>query len=104
MVNFFKDHLTKFVILRALTTKRAAEVVEHLIEIFALFGAPRLLHSDNGKEFANKLVRELVWRWPECRIVHGRPRHSQSQGSVERANLDIQVISKIFYSPPLKLF
>uniref|UniRef100_A0A914ES37 Integrase catalytic domain-containing protein n=1 Tax=Acrobeloides nanus TaxID=290746 RepID=A0A914ES37_9BILA len=27
--------------------------------IFATFGAPRILHSDNGKEFANKLVNEL---------------------------------------------
>ena len=28
--------------------------------------------------------------WPECHIVHGKPRHSQSQGSVERANQDIE--------------
>lgn len=27
--------------------------------------------------------------WPECKLVHGKPRHSQSQGSVERANRDI---------------
>ena len=28
--------------------------------------------------------------WPECHIVHGKTRHSQSQGSVERANQDIE--------------
>lgn len=28
--------------------------------------------------------------WPELKIVHGKPRHSQSQGSVERANQDIE--------------
>jgi hypothetical protein len=28
--------------------------------------------------------------WPELKIVHGKPRHSQSQGSVERANQDVQ--------------
>ncbi|XP_031329933.1 SCAN domain-containing protein 3-like [Photinus pyralis] len=28
--------------------------------------------------------------WPEVKIVHGKPRHSQSQGSVERANRDIE--------------
>lgn len=28
--------------------------------------------------------------WPECKIVHGKPRHSQSQGSVEAANKDIE--------------
>lgn len=28
--------------------------------------------------------------WDEPKIVHGKPRHSQSQGSVERANQDIE--------------
>lgn len=92
MLLLLKDHLTKFVVLRALRSKTAHEVVEKLVEIFAIFGAPRLLHSDNGKEFANWLVKELVQRWPECHIVHGKPRHSQSQGSVERANQDIEVM------------
>ena len=30
--------------------------------------------------------------WPECKMVHGKPRHSQSQGWVERANRDIEAI------------
>ncbi|CAJ0914660.1 unnamed protein product, partial [Mesorhabditis belari] len=62
------------------------------MEIFGTFGAPKILQSDNGKEFANRLVKELVNRWPSCRIMHGRPRHSQSQGSVERANQDVEKI------------
>ncbi|XP_067145116.1 KRAB-A domain-containing protein 2-like [Centruroides vittatus] len=28
--------------------------------------------------------------WKDVKIVHGNPRHSQTQGSVERANRDIQ--------------
>ncbi|XP_022163806.1 KRAB-A domain-containing protein 2-like, partial [Myzus persicae] len=28
--------------------------------------------------------------WPELKIVHDKPRHSQSQGSVKRANQDIE--------------
>ena len=27
---------------------------------------------------------------PDCTLVHGKPRHSQSQGSVERGNADIK--------------
>ncbi|XP_024875382.1 KRAB-A domain-containing protein 2-like, partial [Temnothorax curvispinosus] len=30
--------------------------------------------------------------WPDLKIVHGKPRHSQSQGSVKRANRDVQDI------------
>ena len=37
----YQDHLTKFLILRALTSKRAAEVAHHLLDIFLLIGAPR---------------------------------------------------------------
>ncbi|CAC5393701.1 unnamed protein product [Mytilus coruscus] len=59
----YQDHLTKFSVLRALKFKRAAEVAYHLLDIF--------------------LLLELV-------IVHGRLRHPQSQGSVERANADIK--------------
>lgn len=28
--------------------------------------------------------------WSDIKIVHGKPRHSQSQGSVERANQDVE--------------
>ncbi|CAG9561120.1 unnamed protein product [Danaus chrysippus] len=58
----YQDHLTKFVLLRALKSKRAAEVAYQLTDIFLTFDAPCILHSDNG----------------------------QSQGSVERANQDIE--------------
>ncbi|KAH7721687.1 KRAB-A domain-containing protein 2-like protein [Aphelenchoides avenae] len=85
----YQDHLTKFVVLRALKQKTMHDVVAVLMEVFSLLGAPKLLHSDNGKVFANRLVTELVRKWPQCRIVHGKPRHSQSQGSVERANRDV---------------
>ena len=34
----------------------------------------------------------MLANWPDCKLVHGKPRHSQSQGSVERANRDIQDI------------
>ena len=86
----YQDHLTKFVILRALKTKTAAEVAYNLIDIFTLFGAPSILQSDNGREFANKIVEDLKLLWSELKIVHGKPRHSQSQGSVERANQDVE--------------
>ena len=88
----YQDHLTKFVVLRPLKSKRAAEVAYHVLDIFCLFGSPHILQSDNGREFANEIVKELVDMWPECKLVHGKPRHFQSQGSVERANKDVEDI------------
>ncbi|XP_070183106.1 uncharacterized protein [Littorina saxatilis] len=86
----YQEHLTKFCVLRALTTKRAAEVAYQLLDIFLLFGAPQILQSDNGAEFCAKVITELKELWPDLVLVHGKPRHPQSQGSVERANSDIK--------------
>ena len=75
--------------LRALKSKRAAEVAYQLLDIFRLFGAPNILQSDNGREFIAHIITELRSLLSELVIFHGRPRHPQSQGSVERANADI---------------
>ncbi|XP_060855206.1 KRAB-A domain-containing protein 2-like [Metopolophium dirhodum] len=88
----YQDHLTKFCILKPLTSKRAEQVACVLLDIFCLFGAPASLQSDNGREFCNELINSLREMWPDLNIVHGKPRHSQSQGSVERANQDIENI------------
>jgi hypothetical protein len=86
----YQDHLTKFSVLKALTSKRAAKVGYQLLDIFLLFGAPHILQSDNGWEFTANVIKELKDWWPDCCIVHGKPRHPQSQGSVERGNADIK--------------
>lgn len=88
----YQDHLTKFVILRPLKTKRAEEIAFNLMDIYTIFGAPAILHSDNGREFVNKIITELNEMWGDIKIVHGKPRHSQSQGSIERANRDVEDI------------
>ncbi|XP_060873867.1 KRAB-A domain-containing protein 2-like [Metopolophium dirhodum] len=86
----YQDHLTKFCILKPLKSERAEEVAYCLIDIFTVFGAPSVLQSDNGREFRNQTIDSLKEMWPELSIIHGKPRHSQSQGSVERANQDIE--------------
>ena len=86
----YQDHLTKFVVLKPLEFNRDEEVAYNIIDIFTLLGASNILQSDNGREFSNQIVSNLRNMWPELKIVHGKPRHSQSQGSVERANQDIE--------------
>ena len=38
----------------------------------------------------NSVITELSVMWDGLKIVHGKPRHSQNQGSVECANRDIE--------------
>ena len=88
----YQDHLTKFVILKPLPTKETCGVAKQLVGIFCLFDSPCILQSDNGREFASRVIKDVVKLWPGCKMVHGKPRHSQSQGSVERANQDVENI------------
>ena len=57
----YEDHLTKFTIIRLLKSKTSEEVAYQLMGIFCMFGAPFILHSDNGREFANKIITKYVW-------------------------------------------
>ncbi|XP_037780042.1 KRAB-A domain-containing protein 2-like [Penaeus monodon] len=50
----------------------------------------RTYYSDNGSEITAKVISELKIIWPKLVLVYGKPRHPQSQGSVERANGDIK--------------
>ncbi|XP_041346801.1 KRAB-A domain-containing protein 2-like [Gigantopelta aegis] len=86
----YQDHLTKFCILRPLTSKHASEVAYQLLDIYLLQGAPSILQSDNGSEFTAQVITELKQMWPDLFIVHGKPRHPQSQGSVDTANCGIK--------------
>jgi hypothetical protein len=38
----------------------------------------------------SQVISEISAQWQQCKLVHGKPRHSQSQGSVERANRDVE--------------
>jgi len=86
----YQDHFTKFVLLRPLRSKRATEVANQLVDIFLSFGAPAILQSDNGSEFTAAVIADVAKLWVGLKLVHGKPRQPQSQGSVERANGDIK--------------
>ena len=87
----YMEYLTKFHMIRPLKSKATNEVARELLFIFLDLGAPHILQSDNGKEFTSQIIRELASLFPEIILVNGRPRHPQSQGSVERGNGDLKV-------------
>ncbi|KAM4707160.1 baculoviral IAP repeat-containing protein 1-like [Discoglossus pictus] len=72
----YQDHLTKFVQLRPLKTKRAEEVAYHVLSIFLTFGAPAILQSDNGREFSNQVISEIYAMWKDNTTYHEGIRQS----------------------------
>ncbi|GFO11639.1 integrase core domain protein [Plakobranchus ocellatus] len=59
MMVYYLDHLTNFVVLRALKRKCEEEVAYKLVDIFTLLGALTVLQSYNGREFANNVGSSL---------------------------------------------
>lgn len=56
------DVCTRFVVLKPLRTKYAAEVAMVLLDVCALMGLPNRIQSDRGKEFVNQVLREMFER------------------------------------------
>lgn len=84
----YADHLTKFVILKALTSKCAKEIARNLLDIFTTFGTPAMLHSDDGRKCLESILCELHSMWPDVKIVHGKSQ--QNQESIERSARDVK--------------
>ena len=67
-------------------TRSMEETVSNIRFFCKVIIPPSILQTDNGGEFGRELDA-LTSEFPQIRkIIHGRPRHPQSQGSVERAN------------------
>lgn len=78
------DVFSRFLWLRPLTDKYAHDVADELYNIYVEFGAPRVFQSDQGTEFKQEV--ELLCSKLQARVIHGRPRHPQSQGKIERSH------------------
>jgi hypothetical protein len=49
-----------------------------------------ILQSDNGRKVVAQVIEQVMAMWMGVIIVHGCARHPQTQGSIERANQDVE--------------
>ncbi len=72
-IGHYMDHWSKLHFLFPLARKSGAEVGLNLENhVFAVVGVPKILHSDNGREFVYEIVENVVKQWPEeVTIVNG---------------------------------
>lgn len=59
-------------------------------------GKPDKILTDNGKEFSNKKFQKFCKK-NNILLIHGRPRHPQTQGAIERYNRTIKDILKYIF-------
>jgi transposase InsO family protein len=89
VVDLIDDH-SRFVVGAAAMAGLSDEQATLLLGgCFQRYGAPRQLLSDNGLPFTGRPLRSvtgferLAWRY-RVHTIHGRPRHPQTQGKIER--------------------
>lgn len=80
------DHFTRYLQIIPLPNKEAQTVADAFIkEYVTLFGPPRLLVADNGREFHNRLFSQV------CQIIQTQTHyttryHPEANGMIERSN------------------
>ncbi len=86
------DHFGKFRFLIPLERATREHIAEALMRhVICVIGPHKIFHSDNGQEFLGALLPELHKQFGrDTLFVRGAPRHSQSQGCVERGNRTVQ--------------
>ncbi|XP_034193089.1 uncharacterized protein LOC117610152 isoform X1 [Osmia lignaria lignaria] len=67
----YEDQISKFVVLKGLRENTANEVAIKLLDILTIIGAPQVLQSRNGRNFAEQVVKELRLLWKDFIILHG---------------------------------
>ena len=100
-----KDHFTKFLWAAPMRGKNAQPIADFMWTLFSDGRpCPERWHCDNGSEFVNHLMHEVIGLL-RARNTHGRPRHPQTQGSIERANGTIKrkLIAWCKQEQPLRL-
>lgn len=82
------DVMSGYTVLRALTSKTMEEMVKVLWSVFCEYGTPKILQSDNGTEFINQLIDQLVSVYGiDHRVIS--PYHPRANGLVERKNKEV---------------
>ena len=88
------DICTKFVLLTPIKDKTATTIAMCLANLFCDFGYPKVIQSDNGREFVNSIVQNLYKvTGIDARLT--APYHPSANGACERAvGIATRVIQK----------
>lgn len=81
MIDLFSKRITDYPI----KTHNAIEIQNKLQKYFSMFPLPKTIQMDNGKEFQNIGIKNLLTLF-DITPYYTTPGHSQSQGTIERVH------------------
>ena len=90
------DYFSKWTEAFPMKNKRADTVANLLVEhIILRFGMPMVIHSDQGREFENGLMKSLCTLLG-CNKTRRAPYHPESDGMIERFNRTCLMMLSMF--------
>lgn len=103
-----RDAVSRYVLaMRVLSRTRTEDVRPVFEELFARFGVPKAIGSDNGPPFASLrgpggLTQLSAW-WVSLgiQVVRSRPGHPQDNGAHERMHVDVRIDLEDYAAPTL---
>ena len=87
------DYTSQFPIVRRLISMTAHHIADHCKQIFAEYGWPETLISDNGPCYASKTFKKLMTEY-NVNHVTSSPRYPQSNGLAEKY---VQIVKNLFH-------
>ena len=82
------DLFSSYLVVKPMKTKSMEEAASEIYKIWSDFGFPKILQSDGGKEFCNRIIKEIAKKF-NIELKISTPYYKRSTGSVERVNQTI---------------
>ena len=87
------DYTSHFPIVHKLKSMTALHIADHIKQIFAKYGWPNTIVSDNGPCYASETFKELMKEY-QVNHITSLPHYPQSNGLAEKY---VQIIKNLFY-------
>ena len=86
--------LTNYFLIQPLAKKTGPDVIRALGRLFCVGGVPKIIQSDNGKEFKNSVVQQHA-NWLGVQWRFSTPYKPSTQGRVERRHAELSKLLRI---------
>ena len=85
-----QDHFTKYRWGKEFKTKEMVPIAEFIYTTFKDLGCPEQFMADNGSEFNNIVLSEVLYMFGNPPYTHGKPRNPQTTGLIENCVKDVK--------------
>ena len=79
------DYFTKWAEAIPLQIQRGVHITEELVKLWATYGLPEIVHSEQGRALESTILRQTLEAFG-TKKTHTTPYHPQGDGMVERFN------------------